>query len=134
MIVKRNKTFSIKKNIAIGVGAIGLGGALLAKTKKGHLTGKVTRYHDTETKNVGNILREGIKSKHSMDPGNITNTTLKDVALDKKKDLVYTSKTKRGAFNIGETRAGEDIPNPDLRLKDRLNLLRGKSKNPEAGI
>ena len=129
MIIKRSKLFSDKKDKAIGAGTIGVGGALLAKTRKGHLTGKVTRYHDTNTENVKNILKEGLKAKKANDPNNFTNLLLDDVAPDKKRDLIYTAKKRSGAFTVGTTRTGETILNPDLKIKDKLNILRGKAKS-----
>lgn len=122
MIIKRklfsNKEDDNKKNLAIGAGAAGTGGVLLAKTRKGHLTGKVTRYHDTNTENIKNILNEGLKASKANDPNNFTNTLLNDVDMSKKKDLIYTAKKKKLAFEVGAKRTGE-IPTDTYRFFKR---------------
>lgn len=110
MIILRDKLFSKKKErdssdndedkkreedenkaAIAGIGAAGI----LATTKPGRLTGKVTRYHNTEKKNVKSILKEGLKAKYSEDPNNLTNRVVRDVDMSKKKDLIYTAKKKK---------------------------------------
>ena len=108
MKILRFKTFSSadkdsnskEKALASGIGSA----AILGTTKTGRLTGKVTRYHNTENKNVQNILEEGLKSKYSDDPNNLTNTVLSDVDKKKKSGLVYTSKKKREGLKVGTAR------------------------------
>ena len=110
MKILRFKTFSStdkgkdshsgEKALASGIGSM----ALLGTTKTGRLTGKVTRYHNTENKNVQSILEEGLKSKYSDDPNNLTNTVLSDVDKKKKSGLIYTSKRKLDGLNVGAAR------------------------------
>lgn len=120
MIIIRQKYFSDQEDIedtkrAIGGTAAGTGALGLTKTKTGRLTGKVTRYHDTEKKNIENILSEGLKAKYAEDPNNITNQVLKDVDMSKKKGLVYTAKKKKStAKSVGQARQARKSKNSDL--------------------
>jgi hypothetical protein len=130
MKILRFKTFSSsdkgkdshsgEKALASGIGSLGL----LGSTKTGRLTGKVTRYHNTENKNVQNILEEGLKSKYSDDPNNLTNMALRDIDKKEKSGLVYTSKKRRDGLRVGTAREyhksvvsgdlGKAIFGPDL--------------------
>lgn len=110
MIILKRFSEDNKNNglgLAIGTGSIGAGALAINRIKGNRLTGKVTRYHDTATENVNNILKEGLKSKYSKDPKNITNTIVADHLSDKSvlNDLVYTSKNKKDAFSVGTRRA-----------------------------
>lgn len=97
---KNKDSYSGEKALASGIGSA----ALLGSTKTGRLTGKVTRYHNTENKNVQNILEEGLKSKYADDPNNLTNMALPDIDKKKKSGLVYTSKKKRDGLGVGVAR------------------------------
>ena len=101
MIILRQKQYN--KSIKSGLLALGSIG-LLSSIKPERLTGKVVRYHNTEAKNVDSIMKEGLKTKHSEDPDNLTNLALKNIDIDKKKGLIYTSKSKRVADKVGEAR------------------------------
>lgn len=102
---KSNKSKdSDKKKLIAGASATS-GGLILANTKTGKLTGTVTRYHDAPTDVIDKIKNEGLLAKFAEDPNNLTNQVLPDVDMDKKKGLVYTSKTKKGAFGVGINRA-----------------------------
>lgn len=104
---KAAKTTS--KNL-LGVGALYGGGTLVSKglgqlkDAKEELTGLQEMYHNTDTKNVGSIFNEGIKSKFAEDPNNITNQTLTDVSMDKKKGKVYLARDKHIADEVGQNR------------------------------
>ena len=91
MIILRQKQYN--KSIKSGLLALGSIG-LLSSIKPERLTGKVVRYHNTEAKNVDSIMKEGLKTKYSEDPDNLTNLALKSIDMDKKKGLIYTSKSK----------------------------------------
>lgn len=117
MIIIRSKYFSDQEDIedtkkAVGGTVAGAGALGLSKIKTGRLTGKVTRYHDTEKKNVENILNEGLKAKYAEDPNNITNQVLKDVDMSKKRGLVYTAKNKSVAKSVGQARQARKNPDP----------------------
>lgn len=130
MIILRQHIFSNKEDKLKG-GAAGLGSiAVLSQIKPGRLTGKVVRYHNTEEKNVENILNEGIKSKYSKDPNNLTNQRLTDINPKEKEGLVYTSKSKRMADRIGKNRGGS---NKTLKLEFDYDEIKSqeKIKNPE---
>lgn len=150
MIVIRRKIFSNKhkgsdkSNIDVSDKAVvgGITGSTagilgLSTTKTGRLTGKVTRYHNTNVENVEDILKNGIKARYAEDPGNLTNKVLGDIPMDKKRNLVYTAKQKRVADEVGMTR----IDNPKqwkqktktLKLEfdyDQIKDL-GRIENPE---
>ena len=137
MKILRFKTFSStgnkeshskEKALVSGIGSV----ALLGSTKIGRLTGKVTRYHNTEEKNVKSILNEGIKSKYSKDPNNLTNQCLSDVDLSKKEGLIYTSKSRKMADEIGKNRKGEG-KSRTLKLEFDYDDIKSqkKIKNPE---
>lgn len=108
MKILRYKTFSStnkeshskEKALVSGIGSA----ALLGSTRTGRLTGKVTRYHNTENKNVSNILKEGLKSKYADDPNNLTNMALPNISKKEKSGLVYTSKTRLGGLSAGTAR------------------------------
>ena len=130
MIIKRLKYFSDKDSKLKG-GVAGIGSvAVLSRVKPNHLTGKVVRYHNTEEKNVKNILEEGIKSKYSMDPGNLANQRLPDINPSEKEGLVYTSKSKRMADGVGKNRTAKS---KTLKLEFDYDELKNqeKIKNPE---
>jgi hypothetical protein len=130
MIIKRLKYFSDKDSKLKG-GVAGIGSAaILSQVKPSHLTGKVVRYHNTEEKNVGNILEEGVKSKYSKDPKNLTNQRLTDINPKEKEGLVYTSKSKRMADRIGKNRGSK---NKTLKLEFDYDEIKSqeKIKNPE---
>lgn len=105
--------------------------ALLGTTKTGRLTGKVTRYHNTEEKNVKSILNEGIKSKYSKDPSNLTNQCLSDVDSSKKEGLIYTSKSRKLADEIGKTKRGGKSKTLKLEFDYDDIKSQKKIKNPE---
>lgn len=116
MIIIRSKYFSKEDSSdskkAVGGTIAGTGALGLSKVKTGRLTGKVTRYHDTEKKNVEKILNEGLKAKYAEDPNNLTNQVLKDVDMSKKKGLVYTAKKKSTARSVGQSRQARKNPDP----------------------
>lgn len=153
--VKRfSKNNGKSKDEAIAIGS-GLGSAaVLSNIKSGRLTGKVVRYHNTEKKNVENILKEGLKTKYAEDPKNLTNTVLPDIDMKEKRGKIYTSKSRYGAFNTGVAReyykrtkdqvffrdpiGFEDIRNTrkndkTLKLEFDYDELKGKKRiaNPE---
>ena len=120
-----------KKDNKIKGGAAGLGSAVvLSQVKPGRLTGKVVRYHNTDEKNIENILKEGIKSEYSKDPNNLTNQRLTDIDPKEKEGLIYTSKSKKMANEVGKNRKGNS---KTLKLEfdyDEIKSQR-KIKNPE---
>lgn len=138
MIVLRSKYFSDKKSDATkeagSIAALAGGSAILANTKPGRLTGRVVRYHNTAEENVDNILKEGIKGEYAANPKNLTNTVIPDIPIEKKKNLIYTSKTKKGAEAVGQRR--EELLNKKgrtLKLEFDYDDIKEKKKiaNPE---
>lgn len=79
---------------AVVVGAKGVHKAYAS----GELTGRQTLYHATPKKSK--IIREGLKSKYSTDPNNVTNQFLQDVPMSKKKGKVYMAKKPSMAFGF----------------------------------
>lgn len=137
MIIKR-RNFSKKEDIkddlkkkAHLAGAIASGvtiykGGKLISNSVNEITGLERTYHNTERKNIDNILKEGIKSKYAADPENLTNSALVDIDMDKKKDLVYLAKKKADADDIGRARreqSAEVITDP-VTGKRRLNYAK----------
>lgn len=136
MKILRSKIFSTKKEkeedktkaILAGAGTVGIA----SNVKPGRLTGKVTRYHNTESKNVDSILKNGIKSEYSKDPNNLTNTVLSDVDMSKKEGLVYTAKKKSTATSVGiaRKRLKEKRTIPNLEdIKEQITGKSNKHKN-----
>lgn len=132
MKIKR-KLYSNKedRDELIGGGSLIAGTGVLSKTKPSRLTGKVVRYHDAPTEVIEKIKKEGLKTKYAEDPNNLTNTALKDVDMDKKRGKVYTSKSKRFAFGVGERRAQfqgkedfSDIVSPFKRSSKHHKVLK----------
>lgn len=121
------KSHSKEKVLASGISSM----ALLGSTKTGRLTGKVTRYHNTENKNVQNILEEGIKSEYSKDPNNLTNQCLSDVDPSKKEGLIYTSKSRKLADEIGKNKRGGKSKTLKLEFDYDDIKSQKKIKNPE---
>lgn len=121
---------NLDKATVAGIGSAGL----LSTTKTGRLTGKVTRYHNTEIGNVENILNEGIKGKYAADPNNITNKVVGDVDPSKKENLIYTAKKKSLADNVGKHRqqlGGQ--PGRTLKLEFDYDDIKNSERiaNPE---
>ena len=125
--------------IMAGVGGGALGSYLTMsgyeKTNKDRLTGKVTRYHNTAEENVNKILEEGLKTKYAEDPNNLTNVSVIDVDMDKKKGKIYLAKNAEDAEGIGKSREIK-LHKPGKTLKVELDYdedVKGKPRiaNPE---
>lgn len=119
---KKKKAETRDRDELVAIGS-GLGSAaILGNTKPGRLTGKVVRYHNTEKKNVENILKEGLKSRYAEDPENLTNTVLPDIDMNEKRGKVYTSKSRLGAFETGLAREYEKRTKDQFLFKDPVGF------------
>ncbi len=148
MIIKR-KNFSNTEDIkddlkkkahlagAIASGATIYKGGKLISNSINEITGLERTYHNTERKNIDNILKEGIKSKYAADPENLTNLTVDDVDMDKKKDLVYLAKKKADADGVGKARfvAGTSIETDPITKRRRFkHSVKDTGKNLHVNI
>ena len=127
-------------------GLTGLAGiSLLGSVNKRKLTGLENFYHSTDSKNVGGIMKDGIKSEYSVDPNNITNVSLKDIPKEELSNKIYLAKKKHIADAVGEKRdklkleghsgksktLGVNIPYEDykkLKIVDNPELLGAKNE------
>lgn len=111
-------------NAAIASGAAITAGALSSRKVRGRLTGKVVRYHNTEAENVKSILEDGIKASKANDHNSYTRTILPHLKNDPSLDnLVYTSKNRLTANDIGATRAMHKEGRIFPELKDIKEIL-----------
>lgn len=103
----RKKEEEKEKGLLVGGGAALAGGTILATANKNKLTGRVVRYHNTPIENVDSILENGIKASYANNPNSYTRVIVGGRVEDKTKldNLVYTSKRKSDANNVGATRA-----------------------------
>lgn len=121
-----------------GTGSVasGVAGEELLRRNWDRLNGTVTRFHNTDKKNVKDIMQNGILAKFSEDPNNITNKVVDDVDMAKKKGLVYTSKDRNLASGVGKQRHNlhlADNNGKNLKLKfnyDDISKL-ARIENPE---
>lgn len=124
--LKKRVSKKMNKRLAIASGVTIYKGGKLISNSINEITGLERTYHNTERKNIDNILKEGIKSKYAADPENLTNSALVDIDMDKKKDLVYLAKKKADADDIGRARreqSAEVITDP-VTGRRRLNYAK----------
>ena len=138
----KNKNKDVKDAKTLGLTAAGIasgiGGATMLNkaNNEGALTGRVTLYHNAKSDAVKSILEQGLDGKKTLDPNSYTNNCLNGAATKDGRALVYTSKSKGGADNIGRARylRGDDV-NKGKTLKIKMGyddyLKRRVKDNPE---
>jgi hypothetical protein len=137
---KNNKDIENAKTLGLAAAGIasGIGGATMLDkaNNEGALTGRVHLYHNAKSDAVKSILEQGLDGKKTLDPNSYTNNCLNGAATKDGRALVYTSKSKWGADNIGRCRYlnGDDY-NKGKTLKIKMGyddyLKRRVKDNPE---
>ena len=112
----------------------GIGGAAL--DGEGSLSGRVTRFHNTPTKNVESILNNGLDGTKTLDPKSYTNRVLRGAASKDGRPLVYTTRSRILANRVGKARRwnGYDTGNgKTLKIKIPVDVenQRRVLDNPE---
>lgn len=115
---------------AAGTGLL-IGGSKIVKKNKSKITGLENFWHSADESAIDSIKENGLKTKYSEDPGNLTNTVNlgKSINKSKLKRKVYLGRKKSVADDIGITR---DFNYMAGKIKNKS--YKGKSKTLKINI